>query len=109
MISDDPNGVAAIEKAIKKPELVMVSDWSQFRSWEYMEAQEQSNLNLLYVIIPSNGTCISLIDTKPYSCVDSILVNGKGSVYCPGEEFLIEHTMSFIKWAIYPLQVTDKG
>jgi len=43
------------------------------------------------------------------SCVDSILINGKGSVYCPGQDFLVSHTSSFMKYALYPSRVNDKG
>lgn len=43
------------------------------------------------------------------SCVDSILINGKGSVHCPGEEYLVNHTSNYMKWALYPNHVNDKG
>lgn len=48
MISDDPADITAIEKATKNPELVVISDWSQFKSWEYLEAEDTANINLLY-------------------------------------------------------------
>lgn len=43
------------------------------------------------------------------SCVDSILINGKGSVFCPGEDYLVNHTSTFMKYALYPSRVNDKG
>jgi hypothetical protein len=48
MISEDPVDIAAIGEAIEKPELVVISDWSQFKSWEYLEAEDVANINLLY-------------------------------------------------------------
>ena len=47
--------------------------------------------------------------TSGCSCVDSILVNGKGSVYCPGEDVLVNYTSTFMRWALYPGHVNDKG
>lgn len=58
---------------------------------------------------PSSLQCSAKADTFHYSCVDSILINGKGSVYCPGEDFLVNNTMDYMKWAIYPRHVNDKG
>ena len=45
----------------------------------------------------------------PTSCVDSILINGRGKVDCPGEGFLVNHTTTFMKYALYPSHVNDKG
>jgi hypothetical protein len=44
-----------------------------------------------------------------FSCTDSILVNGKGSVFCPGEQYLIDQTSAYMKWALAPSHVNDKG
>lgn len=44
-----------------------------------------------------------------HSCSDSILVNGKGSLYCPGVDMLINHTSTYMKYGLYPRQVNDKG
>lgn len=43
------------------------------------------------------------------SCVDSILINGKGSVFCPGVDHLINYTSEYMKLGLYPRQVNDKG
>ena len=48
MVSEDPVDIAAIQKATEKPEFVVISDWSQFKSWEYLEAEDDANINLLY-------------------------------------------------------------
>ncbi|KAJ5967103.1 conidial pigment biosynthesis oxidase Arb2/brown2 [Penicillium viridicatum] len=88
-ISDDPRDIEAMQKAVANPQVIVVSDWTQFMSWEYMKAQEASG----YAIF----------------CVDSLLINGKGSVYCPGEDFLVNLTSNYMKWALYPGHVNDKG
>ncbi|KAJ5343154.1 uncharacterized protein N7506_002978 [Penicillium brevicompactum] len=76
-------------KAASDPNPVLVSDWTHFKSWNYMEAEEASGFAIF--------------------CVDSILINGKGSIYCPGEDYLVNHTSTYMKWALYPNHVNDKG
>ena len=39
-----------MEKAAQNPKILTVSDWSNFKSWEYMAAQDASDLSLLWVI-----------------------------------------------------------
>ncbi|ORY10495.1 conidial pigment biosynthesis oxidase Arb2/brown2 [Clohesyomyces aquaticus] len=89
LISSDPEEIQKMDRAANEPKLLTVSDWSSFKSWEYMAAQEASDLSIF--------------------CVDSILINGKGSVYCPGQDFLVNHTSTYMKYAFYPSQVNDKG
>ncbi|KAM5489272.1 Glc7p regulatory subunit [Microsporum audouinii] len=89
LISSDPKDIAGMRRAVANPHVVVVSDWTRFKSWEYMKAQENSGYTIF--------------------CVDSLLINGKGSVYCPGEDFLVNHTSDYMKWAIYPRHVNDKG
>ncbi|GKT90025.1 conidial pigment biosynthesis oxidase arb2 brown2 [Colletotrichum tofieldiae] len=67
----------------------MVPDWTRFKSWEYMEAEENSGMAIF--------------------CSDSILINGKGSLYCPGVETLINHTSTYMKYGLYPAKSTTKG
>ncbi|KAM5448440.1 Glc7p regulatory subunit [Microsporum canis] len=89
LITTDPKDIASMQRAVANPHVVVVSDWTRFKSWEYMKAQENSGYTIF--------------------CVDSLLINGKGSVYCPGEDFLVNHTSDYMKWAIYPRHVNDKG
>ncbi|CEO58348.1 Putative Gip1 [Penicillium brasilianum] len=89
LISKDKSDIQAMEKASRDPKQVLVSDWTEFKSWNYMEAEEASKFTIF--------------------CVDSILLNGKGSIYCPGEEYLVNHTSTYMKWALYPGHVNDKG
>ena len=97
-----------MEKAAKNPKILTISDWSNFKSWEYIAAQNASALSILYAL-----QCFARIVTEllliPTSCVDSILINGKGKIDCPGEGFLVNHTTSFMKYALYPSHVNDKG
>ncbi|KAL1953848.1 hypothetical protein VTO42DRAFT_2108 [Malbranchea cinnamomea] len=89
LISNDETDIASMQKAVADPKVIVISDWTQFKSWEYMEAQANSGYTIF--------------------CVDSLLINGKGSVYCPGEDFLVNLTSNYMKWAIYPRHVNDKG
>lgn len=47
LISDNEADIAAMAHAAAKPNLMTISDWSQFKSWEYMEAEEESSLTIL--------------------------------------------------------------
>ncbi|PNY22482.1 Uncharacterized protein TCAP_07121 [Tolypocladium capitatum] len=90
-ISNNTNDIRAMAKAAVNPELIIVSDWSRLTSDEYWKANIQSGLQLF--------------------CVDSILINGKGEVYCPPMDLLDAETVPDIKkYAFGPGgHVTDKG
>ncbi|KAF2475269.1 laccase [Lindgomyces ingoldianus] len=90
-ISDDTRDTDAMARAALNPELVMLSDWSQYTSDEYWKANVDSGLLVF--------------------CVDSILANGQGAVYCPSQEFLIDQTAPGIKDSAFKNgeHVTDKG
>ncbi|KAL8685395.1 MAG: hypothetical protein Q9218_007785, partial [Villophora microphyllina] len=89
LISSDQGDIKAMSRAAANPELIVVSDWSSFTSEQWLAAQEASHLDLF--------------------CGDSILVNGKGSVYCPGQPFLINQTSPFIQEALNSLNPTTPG
>ncbi|CAG1965547.1 unnamed protein product [Fusarium graminearum] len=89
LISKEQADIDAMSRAVIDPKLVMVSDWTRFMSWEYMAAEESSGMAIF--------------------CSDSILVNGKGSLYCPDVDVLINHTSTYMKYGLYPRQVNDKG
>jgi hypothetical protein len=36
-----------MDRAVADPKIVMVSDWTRFKSWEYMEAEESSGMAIL--------------------------------------------------------------
>ncbi|KAM0543071.1 hypothetical protein ACHAPJ_012520 [Fusarium lateritium] len=88
-ISKSSTDIDAMKRSSVEPNLIMVSDWTRFMSWEYMAAEESSGMAIF--------------------CSDSILVNGKGSLYCPGVDMLINHTSTYMKYGLYPRQVNDKG
>ncbi|KAI0008774.1 multicopper oxidase [Xylariaceae sp. FL0662B] len=90
-ISNDTDDIKAMTKAATNAELAVLSDWSQYTSDEYWKANEETNLLVF--------------------CVDSILMNGQGGVYCPSQEFLIEQTAPGIAESAFPpgVHVTDKG
>nr|QNT61264.1 laccase [Chrysosporium merdarium] len=89
LISTDPSDIEGIKKAAFNPHVAVLTDWTRLKSWEYMAVQEETKLSIF--------------------CVDSILINGKGSVFCPGEDFLVNVTSLYMKYALYPSHVNDKG
>lgn len=49
MITTDATELSAIRKAVQNAELIVVSDWSQYTSFEYMDAMKQTGYDILYV------------------------------------------------------------
>jgi hypothetical protein len=43
------------------------------------------------------------------SCSDSVLINGRGAVYCPGTEKISSVELSYLKTAIDNQPLSDKG
>ncbi|KAJ6155450.1 Multicopper oxidase type 2 [Penicillium chermesinum] len=89
LISNDAADIAAMEQAEKNPQLVMLSDWDHLTSEQYQKAQEDSRLNIF--------------------CMDSVLINGRGAVYCPGTKNISSVELSYLKTAIDNQPLTDKG
>ncbi|KAE8452253.1 hypothetical protein EG329_000953 [Mollisiaceae sp. DMI_Dod_QoI] len=89
LISNDTTALRQMNEAILDPEIVILSDWSHFTS------DALHNISIAADIDPL--------------CGDSILINGKGNVNCPGVPFL----MSLVPPTIAPLlmggNLTDKG
>lgn len=90
-ISDDEEDIKAMEQAALDPEYLVVSDWSQYTSDEYWKISTDSGMLVF--------------------CLDSILVNGVGNLYCPGQEFLqSELAPGLVEDAFPPgTEVSDKG
>lgn len=88
-ISDSTKDQQQLESAMLNPEMVVLSDWSHFTSEELRSISLAADVNQL--------------------CGDSMLINGKGNVNCPGVPFL----MSLVPPAQLPLlqgqNLTDKG
>lgn len=53
MITTDENELTAIREAVQAAELVVVSDWSQYTSFEYMDAMKQTGYDILYSFSPT--------------------------------------------------------
>lgn len=62
LISNSSSDIDALNKAEASVETIFVSDWTQYTFDEFFSIQEAANVD--------------------DSCVDSIILNGKGSVYC---------------------------
>ncbi|RFU31991.1 hypothetical protein B7463_g4366, partial [Scytalidium lignicola] len=68
LISSDSGQKAAMKKAFNNPNMMMITDWSHFTSQEIRDISVSANID-------------------PF-CMDSILINGKGSVNCQDVAFL---------------------
>ncbi|KZF26352.1 multicopper oxidase [Xylona heveae TC161] len=85
LISNDTKEIKQMEKAANHAEPLLVSDWTQFTSGQYLAAENASALSIF------------------------ILVNGKGSVYCPSLDYLLNQTSPYTSYAVAPGTVNDKG
>lgn len=47
MITNDTTELEKIRMAEQYPELIMLSDWSQYTSFEYMDAMKQTGYDIL--------------------------------------------------------------
>ncbi|KAF7596585.1 hypothetical protein BBP40_000985 [Aspergillus hancockii] len=89
LISDDPDDIERMRKAEEDPNLVILSDWSHYTSEEYQTIMEESGVDLF--------------------CVDSILINGRGRVICPGADYINSLQTYYLQKSIDFLPLTDKG
>ncbi|KAG4414496.1 hypothetical protein IFR04_012373 [Cadophora malorum] len=88
-ISNSTQDLDQLQKALSDAKPVLLSDWSHFTSETLATISKVANINQL--------------------CGDSILINGKGNVKCPGVPFL----MSLVPPPVLPVlqgqNLTDKG
>ncbi|KAF5867134.1 hypothetical protein ETB97_004054 [Aspergillus alliaceus] len=89
LISDDPRDIECMRKAESDPKLVVLSDWSHYTSEEYQKIMEESGADLF--------------------CIDSILINGRGQVHCPGADYINSLQTEYLKASIDNLPLTDRG
>ncbi|KAJ5831983.1 Multicopper oxidase type 2 [Penicillium riverlandense] len=89
LISSNPQDIQAMQRAEQNPRLVMLSDWDHLTSEQYQQVQVDSRLNVV--------------------CMDSILVNGRGAVYCPGTTTISSLELPYLKTAIANVPLSDKG
>lgn len=81
--------VAAMQKAEKKAQFALLSDWDHLTSSEYRAVEEASGLDLF--------------------CVDSLLINGKGAVNCQPQALLNALTPPPLLKLLNGSTVSDRG
>ncbi|KAE8147224.1 multicopper oxidase-domain-containing protein [Aspergillus avenaceus] len=88
-ITNDTTELKKMQHAEENSNLMLITDWTHFTAQEYFQAEIDSGLNLF--------------------CVDSILVNGKGSVFCPGSEYAQKLAGAQISLVLEGTNLTDRG
>ncbi|KAE8385117.1 multicopper oxidase-domain-containing protein [Aspergillus alliaceus] len=88
-ITKDRAELVQMQRAEANPNLMLITDWTHFTAQEYYQAEIDSGLNLF--------------------CIDSILINGKGSVYCPGGKYMQGLAGSQIGLVLEGTNLTDRG
>jgi FtsP/CotA-like multicopper oxidase with cupredoxin domain len=89
MISNDQAEIAAMLKAENNPIPLMVSDWSHFTSEDFDNIEIASGIDDF--------------------CIDSILINGKGSEVCPGQDVINGLVNPLLKQLLNGTSLTAKG
>ncbi|KAL4818332.1 laccase-1 [Aspergillus spinulosporus] len=89
VITEDPKELAEIQYAENNPYLMLATDWIYLTSAEYHKIEIESGYNIF--------------------CVDSLLINGRGSVYCPGYEYLEEVSDEGLAAVLEGTHLTEKG
>ncbi|KAJ5524546.1 Multicopper oxidase type 2 [Penicillium frequentans] len=89
LISSNPADIEAMQRAEKDPQLIMLSDWDHLTFDQYQKLQVDSHMEVF--------------------CMDSVLINGRGAVYCPGGENISNVELSYVKTAMDNTPLTDKG
>lgn len=89
LISDAADDISAMEKAELAPHPLIVSDWKAITFEELFDMEEASGLDI--------------------TCPDTIIVNGKGSVQCPGIDFINSFVTPQLATILNGSQLTAKG
>ncbi|KAE8414341.1 Cupredoxin [Aspergillus pseudocaelatus] len=89
LITNKSNELQAMRKAEEKTQPIMISDWRQLTSEEVWQAEETTGLDAY--------------------CANAILLNGKGSISCPGQEKLNQLASAEQKQVLGNLSLTDIG
>lgn len=74
IVTNEEDGIRALERHDQNPTIIMITDYSQLNSWEQIEKAEEWQSELL--------------------CANSLLINGRGRVNCATPENLSEWTNS---------------
>lgn len=88
-ITQDPNELRQMKVAEDDPSLVLVTDWTYLTSEEYHQVALDSGYNIF--------------------CVDGLIVNGHGSVWCPGYQYLESVSDPGIQAVLEGSNLTEKG
>lgn len=70
MITTNATELSAMRHAVQNAELIVVSDWSQYTSFEYMDAMVQTGYDILYA---SHIPCLRI--TSQFFNVQTRLIN----------------------------------
>lgn len=89
LITEDKETLEAMHKAEENTTPILLSDWRQLTSEEIWQAEEATGLDAM--------------------CVNAILVNGKGSVNCLGQETLNAATTTPQRNVLGDASLTDIG
>ncbi|KAL4884004.1 laccase-1 [Aspergillus karnatakaensis] len=88
-ITEDEEEHKQMQEAENDPHLILVTDWTYLTAEEYHRVAVDSGFN--------------------FFCVDNLLINGKGSVYCPGYEYLESVGGTGIDAVLEGTHLTEKG
>jgi len=88
-ISSSSDDVAKMTAAALATEPLFVSDWSQYTFDEFLEIEKAANVD--------------------DACTDSIILNGKGSTYCPGIDVLTANAAVQVPQILNGTSLTAKG
>ncbi|KAL4872119.1 laccase-1 [Aspergillus spectabilis] len=88
-ITEDPEELQHLHAAENDPNLILVTDWTYITAEEYHDVAVESGFNVF--------------------CVDNLLINGHGSVYCPGYEYLESVGGDGIDAVLEGTHLTEKG
>ncbi|KAL2844715.1 laccase-1 [Aspergillus pseudodeflectus] len=89
VITEDRKELTQLKAAEDNPNLILVTDWTYLTSAEYHKVEIETGLNIF--------------------CVDNLLINGQGSVYCPGWEYLEAQGGQGIEAVLEGTHLTEKG
>lgn len=88
-ISNSSSDIQLMQKAEYNPTLVLISDWSHFTSQEFLKIQKDANIDDF--------------------CIDSVLINGKGSEICLPQSEINELTNPLLVPILNGTTLTPKG
>ncbi|KAI9375833.1 laccase-1 [Aspergillus egyptiacus] len=88
-ITEDETEQEQMRRAEDDPNLILVTDWTYLTAEEYHKVAVESRFNIF--------------------CVDNLLINGRGSVYCPGYQYLEEVGGEGIEAVLEGTHLTEKG